>query len=66
MQVVCVWVCGYVSKKTNSNLRVWCGGVVWGCVRLKLGLHCMDGNHKRKLDDFLSAESENYCPTCQC
>ena len=27
--------------------------------RLKLGLTCMDGNHKRKLDDFLSAESED-------
>jgi len=26
--------------------------------RLKLGLNCMDGNHKRKLDDFLNAESE--------
>jgi hypothetical protein len=28
VQVVCVWVCGCVSKKTNSNLWVWCGGVV--------------------------------------
>ena len=27
--------------------------------RMKLGLTCMDGNHKRKLDDFLSAESED-------
>ena len=27
--------------------------------RLKLGLNCMDGNHKRKLGDFLSAESED-------
>ena len=27
--------------------------------RLKLDLNCMDGNHKRKLDDFLSAESED-------
>ena len=26
--------------------------------RLKLGLNCMDGNHKRKLGDFISAESE--------
>jgi hypothetical protein len=26
--------------------------------RLKLGLNCMDGDHKRKLDDLLSAESD--------
>jgi hypothetical protein len=32
---------------------------VWWSTRLKLGLTCMDGNHKRKLDDFLSAESED-------
>jgi len=27
--------------------------------RLKLGFNCIDINHKRKLDDFLSAESED-------
>ena len=27
--------------------------------RLKIGLNCIDGNQKRKLDDFLSAESED-------
>jgi hypothetical protein len=32
--------------------------------RLKLGLNCMDGNHKRKLDDFLSAESEDEESEC--
>jgi hypothetical protein len=32
--------------------------------RLKLGLNCMDGNHKRKLDDFLSAESEDAARVC--
>ena len=32
--------------------------------RMKLGLNCMDGNHKRKLDDFLSAESEDGESEC--
>ena len=36
-------------------MGVW----VLEATRLKLGLTCMDGNHKRKLDDFLNAESED-------
>jgi len=33
--------------------------------RMKLGLNWMDGNHKRKLDDFLSAESEDGEKECK-
>jgi len=33
--------------------------------RLKLGLNCMDGDHKSKLYDFLSAESEDEERECE-